>query len=297
VAKAALFSAMALSTMTGGASVASAQQSMPSASGGETSNGQQGDPNMPGYTNIIGQKIRWIYDSGFGNAPLVHFLDASVASSTGRPPAYMGWNQKGSWFKNDDGRIVVWNLKQDSLTVRYTSDRDIPPEEISAMKNFQGQFNYLLAKGNMSAKPASGQPDIVGATIAANHNDPRAELKKTLFGDPQSVRAAVGGVQGGATPTGAHAPVFAGDITGTGAAIEGGVLTFTLPDRSTATHNVVRPKVMQGNPQSAADIRGSWIAMEGNGKGILFTVMGDNTVTGKEMPAEVIQMLMQGPKQ
>jgi hypothetical protein len=207
----------------------------------------------------------------------------------------MGWNQKGSWFENDDGRVIVWNLKQDSLTVRYKSDKEIPQEEIASMKNFQGQFNYLLAKGNKSATPA--RPDIVGATIAANHSDSRAELKKTLFGDPQSVRAAVGGVQGGATPPGAHAPVFAGEITGTGAAIEGGVLTFTLPDRSTATNKVVRPKVMQGNPQASADIRGSWIAMEGNGKGILFTVAGDNTVTGKEMPAEVIQMLMQGPKQ
>jgi hypothetical protein len=257
---------------------------------GDDTNGQ-GDPNMPGYTNIIGQKIKWIYDSGFGNAPLVHFLDAAIASGTGKPPAYMGWNDKGSWFKNDDGRIIVWNLKQNSLTVRYKSDQEIPPEEIASMQNFQGQFNYLLPKTAKSAGPASPKP----ATVAPN--DPRADLKKSIFGDPQSVRTAVGDVQGGATPPGAHTPASAADISGSGAAIQGGVLTFTRPDHSTATYKVVRPKVMQGNPQ-AADITGAWIAMGESGTGLLFSVQPDKSVTAKEMPAHVVQMLMQGgPKQ
>src|SRR5258705_13418902 len=100
---------------------------------------------------------------------------------------------------------------------------------------------------------------------------PRADLKKSLFCDPDSVRAAVGGVQGGATPPGgAHAPVSAGDISGSHDT--GRVLTFTLPDHSIATYKVVRPEVMQGNQRASADITGAWIAMEGSGKGLLFTV-------------------------
>jgi hypothetical protein len=257
----------------------------------------QGDPNIPGYSGL-NDKIQWIYNGGFENAPFVTFVDSSFVSKTGRAPAYMGWNQKGSWFKNDDGRVVVWNLKQNSLTVRYKSDQEIPQEEIASMKNFQGQFNYLLPKTGKPAKPASTQPDIVGATIAAHHPDPRADLKKSTFGDPQSVRAAVDGVQGGATPPGAQAPVSGDDISGTGAMIQGGVLTFTLADHSAATYKVVRPKVMQNNPQaSAADISGAWIAMEENGKGLLFTVRPDKSVTAKEMPAQVVQMLMQGGPQ
>jgi hypothetical protein len=38
---------------------------------------------------------------------------------------------------------------------------------------------------------------------------------------------------------------------------------------------------MQGNPQASTDITGAWIAMEGSGKGLLFTVQSDKSVTAK----------------
>jgi hypothetical protein len=36
--------------------------------------------------------------------------------------------------------------------------------------------------------------------------------------------------------------------------------------------------------------------MEGGGKGMMFSVQADDSVTGREMPAQVIQMLMQSGK-
>ncbi len=53
----------------------------------------------------------------------------------------------------------------------------------------------------------------------------------------------------------------------------------------------MRPKSAASNPEAMVDTTGSWIAMEEGGKGILFTVQGDRSVTGKEMPAQLIQML------
>lgn len=50
---------------------------------------------------------------------------------------------------------------------------------------------------------------------------------------------------------------------------------------------------MHGNPQASADITDAWIAVEGGGKGLLFSVQPDKSVTAKEMLAQVVQMLMQ----
>jgi hypothetical protein len=66
------------------------------------------------------------------------------------------------------------------------------------------------------------------------------------------------------------------------------VLTFTRADKTKATYKVIRPKVAQG----AAGIASAWISMEANGNGIMFTVTADNSVTGRELPAQIIQALV-----
>ena len=97
-----------------------------------------------------------------------------------------------------------------------------------------------------------------------------------------SRQAAFFGGAGNSTP----APAA---ITGSGALVQDGVLTFIRADKTKASYKVVRPKAAQGVAGNA----GAWIAMQDGGKGILFTVNTDNSVTGREMPAQIIQALTQ----
>jgi hypothetical protein len=48
------------------------------------------------------------------------------------------------------------------------------------------------------------------------------------------------------------------------------------------------------NAPQAAGVAGTWLAMESGGKAMMFNVLADNTVTGKEISPQVVQMLMQG---
>ena len=96
--------------------------------------------------------------------------------------------------------------------------------------------------------------------------------------------------QPGMTPAEAQAPATTGEIAGTGATVRGGILSFTLANHSKATYKVVRPR---GIPNAqGADISGAWIAVKDDGNGILFTVLADNSVTGKEVPAMLLRALM-----
>jgi hypothetical protein len=82
-----------------------------------------------------------------------------------------------------------------------------------------------------------------------------------------------------------------GEITGRNASIQTGVLTFTLADGTELKpYTVVRPGFMANVPQSAG-VTGTWVAKESGSKGILFTVAADNSVTGKEISPQVLQMM------
>jgi hypothetical protein len=48
------------------------------------------------------------------------------------------------------------------------------------------------------------------------------------------------------------------------------------------------------NVPQAASIAGAWIAMEDRGKAVLFNVQADGSISGREIPPQVAQMLMQG---
>jgi len=141
----------------------------------------------------------------------------------------------------------------------YKNYKQIPQETIASLKN-----NPLAA--------AKGTPQNTGP----KQTGPKPETPDT------SRQAAFFGGSGIAAQ--GNAP---GAITGSGAVIQNGMLTFTRADSTKASYKVVRPKVAQGAPGNT----GAWIAMEDGGKGILFTVNADNSVTGREMPAQIIQAL------
>jgi len=221
------------------------------------------DPNLPGLTSPRGLKIQWSnYVKG---SPQVIFTTPEVPS--GHQAHYMGWNEQGSWFmNNEDGHIYVWNLKENSLKKVYEKDKDIPQSVLASMHNLKDDF--LLA----NFTPQNTEPKQTGPKVVT----PDTSRQAAFFGG-------AGNVPQAAVP---------GAITGSGAAIQNGMLTFTRADNSKASYKVVRPKVAQGAPGNT----GAWIAMGDGGKGILFTVNADNSVTGREMPAQIIQALMQAAR-
>ncbi len=293
VAEAALFGTIALGTLTGGANIANAQQARP-AKGGESQNGaittNQGldvDPNLPGVRNPSSNVLPIVWDNSSGTTHEVAIRQPMSSGSA----HYLGHNDEGSWLQHPDNKhIYVWKYEggdNGALTERYKGILDIPDGTVASLKG--GKIQFYLAPYKKSApaggaavqpKPANAEPQIVGG------NSPQG----AFFNDPNAVRGALAGFQ---KPAGAQSAGSAVVSSGTDARIAGGVLTFTLANGSKATYKVLRPAFMANNPQATAGIAGVWVAMEDGGKGMMFTVQPDHTVSGKEMPAAMIQMLMQ----
>ena len=223
----------------------------------------QADPNIPGPLSPPGLRIQW--SQPVPGYPEVILADPEGPRSSQRVQ-YLGWNDQGSYFRNyDDRQVYVWNLNKNSLT---KIGPDIPPDVVATLKN----NHYAVAKSATPPPPKAKAPEP---------KSPDTSRQAAFFGGSGNLPQAGD----------------AGAITGTGVAIEGGVLTFTRPDRSQATYRVTRPKLISISPQSAsAGTVGTWIAMEDGGKGILFTVQPDHSVTGREVPAQVIQMLQRAPQ-
>jgi hypothetical protein len=274
IAGAALFGTMALSALNGG-SVANAQQQTRSTAGADGKTivvaqaNQSDDPNLPGVFGPPDLQLIWSQVThGYPQVSL-----NSPEEKSNHLAHYIGWNDQGSWIRSEEtGKIFVWNLQKKTLTKVYDNEGQVPQETLASMHNFKDP--RMLA----NYKPAPNVPQ-------------QSEGPKPLT--PDTGRQA--GYFGGAGKLPEAAMTTPGAMAGSGAAVEGGVLTFTRPDKSRATYKVVRPKVMQGNPQPpSVGITGTWIAIEDGGNGIMFNVQADNSVTGREMPAQVIQMLMQG---
>jgi hypothetical protein len=233
------------------------------------------DPNLPGITDqlytvginhgvTVDLNVEW---SNYNSVPSViirtpEFLPQQPPRSLSSGGAgYLGWDDQGSWLVQD-GLIFVWNLKENRVREIYKNYNDIPKDVLASLKNNP----RTAAKNYVAPKPAEGP----------HPQTPDTSRQAALFGGARKLSQAA--------PPGA--------ITGTGAAIEGGVLTFTRADKSKASYKVMRPKIMQNAPK-ASGIAGTWIAVEASGGGIIFTVLGDGSLTGREMPAQVIQMLTQ----
>jgi hypothetical protein len=236
--------------------------------------GPQQDPNLPVITFETNAPITWNYN-GTSSVPSVSFKNPADEG------VYLGFNENGSMLLNQGkGNVYYWKLTDPktmtgTLTEAFKSFKDIPLDTLAALQNPGTVAKALLAKNGRGPKP-----------VTPPQQQPPQNPDKSggLFGDrPQET------LQGLAPAAGVPA-----DITGNNASIKSGVLTFILGDGSKSKpYTVVRPAFMANTPQ-AAGIAGTWIAMESGGKGILFNVRADNTVTGKEISSQVVQMLMQG---
>lgn len=247
----------------------------------QISHGQQRDPNLPEISYNTDAPIDWIYGDR-GTIPVVQFKN---------PPdqgTYMGFNENGSMIRNmGSGKIYYWKLKNSdiksgTLTLAARSVQDVSLDTLAALQNPSNVIRERLAMNGRGPMPK--QPVTVAQNPPRQQPPQNPDKSGGLFGDnPQKA------LQGLAPAAGVPA-----DITGKNASIQGGVLSFTLPDGARSKpYTVVRPAFMANAPQ-AAGIAGTWIAMESGGKAMMFNVRADNTVTGKEISAQVLQMLMQG---
>lgn len=278
-------SAVGVLLMLGLASCMAAQQQKPrtsgaGATGGEVDQGPQPDPNMPGPYSPPGLDLEWSYNAGDPTVPTgVRFMGAHATHAAG--PIYLGFTpEEGSWFANTDekGRVYTW--KNHVLTqTGYRNESEIPEVTVRKIRNLQEPYMLARFKKSAPAVPAAPPQQVAKAPQRGDG----------LFGDPDTVRNTLAGFQNqAATPA-------SGGITGTGATVQGGVLTFTRADNTKASYKVVRPAVMQNAPQGSS-VTGAWVTMENNGMGILFTVQPDGSVSGREMPARIIQGLMQAAR-
>jgi len=243
----------------------------------EVDHGPQPDPNMAYPSSWPGLELEWTYSSSDRATPQnLRFRGSHATHATG--PVYLGWTtEEGSWFANTDekGRVYMW--KNNVLTqTAYRNENEIPEGVVLRLRNLQEP--YMLTRFGKSA-PSTPAAPAQQAAKAPQRGD-------GLFGNPDAVKNALAAVQN-QTP----APASSG-FTGMGATVQGGVLTFTSANNAKTSYKVARPAAMRNAPQ-ASGIAGMWVAMEGNGMGILFNVQPDGSVTGREMPAQIIQALMQ----
>jgi hypothetical protein len=249
-----------------------------SVAAGQINHGPQRDPNLPQIMYNTAAPIYWTYGDQ-GTIPSVQFKN---------PPdqgTYLGYNENGSMIRNaGNGKIYYWKLKNSdirsgTLTEAARSVQDVSLDTLAALQNPSNVIKERLAmngRGPMPKEPVTQNPP---------RQQPPQNPDKSggLFGDnPQKT------LQGLAPAAGPPA-----DIVGKNASVRGGVLTFTLADGTRSKpYTVVRPAFMANAPQ-ATGVAGTWIAMESGGKAMMFNVLADNTVTGKEISAQVVQMLMQ----
>ena len=232
------------------------------------------DPNFPTPGRIAGQRgaqILWEFGGGGDEVPVIYLIFNGHSNNDNS--SYFGYNAEGSFIKNpNDGSIYVWNLTTNTLSKRYGNFREIPKDVLAGLMSPQKVY---AAHSNKD-----GPPQTAPAPPKAVDNS------RAMLGDPTN---ALNALKASAST---NTAIPGAGFNGTGAKIESGMLIFTATGGSTASYKVVRPKVMAANSQAATEITGSWISMEDGGKAILFTVQTDGSVTGKEMPAAVIQMLV-----
>jgi hypothetical protein len=234
---------------------------------------RQKDPNLPPLSAMNNGPLFWSY--GDGSVPSVSFKN---------PPSeglYLGFNENGSLIINQGNvKVYYWKLTDPrtlagTLTVAFKSYQDVPSDTLAALQNPNHVVAETLAMRGKAPQPATipqpppppPNPDKSGGLFG---NNPRNSL--------QGLAPAAG------TPA---------DITGKNASVQGGILIFTMADGSKSKpYTVVRPTFMANAPQTQG-IAGTWVAMESSGKGMMFNVQADNSVTGKQISPQVVQMLMQ----
>jgi hypothetical protein len=280
-----MVSTLAVLMLGAGAQAAPAQHKDAGSTGADTTQQVQQssrpDPNMPSMYSPPNAPLEWSYNVD-PEVPLI-FLRGALASPARAAGDYLGFNDEGSLIVHPDNKkVYVWNLKSFRLAERYETYKDVPKDVFASLRNPTGSIKEMQAR-NKPAKPA--------APVAAGNNPSPVNNGAGIFGSDARKT-----LESALPPNTVGAPAAEGaGFHGTGAAISGGVLAFTMVSGKKVTYKVVRPGVMANNPQVAsADLSGTWLSFGDGDKAMIFSVGSDNTVTGKEMPSALVKMLMQG---
>lgn len=247
------------------------------------------DPNFPALTYMNEGPVFWSY--GTSTIPNVGFKLPRADAE------YFGFNEKGSLLQNKAfGKVYYWKISNPvnatgALTLAFNTITDIPTAELQSLKNPGPSMVYMLRNRGIAAPP----PPMSPQAAAVFGNSPEKALQGLApTPAPTSASTPTTAPTSGPAPTSAPAAASPYEITGKDASIKAGVLTFTLPDGSKSKpYTVTRPGFMANSPQAPAGISGTWVSPTTGGKGILFTITTDNSVTAKEISPQVLQMLTQ----
>jgi hypothetical protein len=279
--KAALFGAMALGALTGGANIANAQQGRP-ATRGDTSAQQipldqlpidqrlqrdpEADPNLPGVASPqinTPFKLIWNFFHGDIDQPALRIVDPQNHPNL-YSADYLGWNAEGSLLVSDDSKVYVWNYKKNSITERYKSFAAIPTDVLASLKNSASKQDYLASRGQKPAPRQEPPVQVARNQGPVSDDDARKALGRLSAG--QTVRPS-SGVPGG--------------YSATGASLKGDTLTLTLADGTKKSLKVERPPTPPGTAATASgDIAGTWLAFDANK---IVVIQGDGRATVTDM--------------
>jgi hypothetical protein len=257
------------------------------------------DPNFPRPSSdaLTGPlKVRWHYVRG--TALNIEVIDPRLRSQTGPQAEYLGYDsQRGQslFTRSETGEVLGFNLKNNSLEVVYKEKGVIP---LAVLNNLRGgDIDYLIAaKGGKPRHPEPQPRELTPVELAQRQREQEAASRQGggVVSQQDAAQAiAMLGISQGTTTS---RPAPSGMITGTGADVREGVLLFIRPDKSRASYKVVRPRMTQAASSPTGDITGTWIATEDSGDGIMFMVGPDKSVSGREIPAQALKMLMQPPQ-
>jgi hypothetical protein len=271
IIRAALFGAMALGTLTGGASIANAQQGRSAdqlaadAATKQFFQNPQADPNLPGLESPVDLPLKVSWNYGGGNIAYPQLSVNDPGRPTLRGVQYYGWNEEGSLLRGDDGKVYVWKLKENSLTERYKSLDAVPTSVLASLKNSESKHEYLASR---QAEPAPKPAAPV--QVAKNDGGVLADAAKRAV---DASRAA--------QPT--RRSEVASFYSATGASLKGDMLTLTLADGTSKALKVERPPTpaIAGVPSTASgDIAGTWLSFDANK---IVVVKGDGRATVTDM--------------
>jgi hypothetical protein len=269
IIKAALFGAMTLGTLTGGARVANAQQGRSAdqiaadAATKQFFQNPQADPNLPGLESPVDLPLKVSWNYGGGNIAYPQLRVNDPGRPTLRGVQYYGWNEEGSLLRGDDGRVYVWKLKENSLTERYKSLDAVPTSVLASLKNSESKHEYLESR---QAKPAPKPAAPV--QVAKNDGSVLADAAKRAV---DASRAA--------QPT--RRSEVASGYSAKSASLNGDMLTLTLADGTKKALRVERPPTPTGTAATASgDIAGTWLSFDANK---IVVVQGDGRATVADM--------------
>lgn len=246
--------------------------------------GPEDDPNMPNLPYAL-PNAPLFWTPGSNHSPQVNFTKYPQG-----PGTYLGFNDKGSWIKNDaDGKVYVWNLKDRSLTMGAANEYEVPMD----LRNPSD-----ILKGRMLARAGQGKPST---TVPNNNGRTTPYIPPNAAGAGNAPHAAG---EGRTETVGANPAGTSKAFKGSGAAISAGVLTFTLDDPSSSDNgkqmsfSVARSAMNNPNAANSNGIAGAWLGEDPKNKDVIVSlyVQGEGgAVSGTVMTglaAEALKRMM-----